>query len=102
MVLGAHLLHRTDLGINVAPRLAVQSPTMRSGKSTTLEIVHNLTPRPVIAGSITTSSLFRIVEAEKPTLLIDEADNVVRKDSSPDLPGRPQFRASSLDGLRHA
>ncbi len=81
----AHLLHRTDLRINVAPRLAVQSPTMRSGKSTTLEIVHNLTQRPVIAGSITTSSLFRIVDAEKPTLLIDEADNVVRRDSSPDL-----------------
>ena len=56
-----------------------------SGKSTLLECVENLTPNPVLAGSITPSSIFRIIDATRATLLIDEADNIVNKNSSPDL-----------------
>ena len=80
-----HLLPRADLGIDVAPRLGIRSKIRGSGKSTLLECVDNLTPKPVLAGSITPSSVFRIIDAEHPTLLLDEADNVVNKHSSPDL-----------------
>ena len=80
-----HLLPRADLGIDVAPRLGIRSKIRRSGKSTLLECVDNLTPKPVLAGSITPSSVFRIIDAEHPTILLDEADNVVNKHSSPDL-----------------
>jgi hypothetical protein len=79
------LLPRADLGIDVAPRLAIRSKVRGSGKSTLLECVENLTPRPVLAGSITPSSIFRVTEATNATLLIDEADNIVNKNSNPDL-----------------
>ncbi len=81
----AHLLPRADLGIDVAPRLGIRSKVRGSGKSTLLECVENLTPNPVLAGSITSSSTFRIIDATRATLLIDEADNIVNKNSSPDL-----------------
>ena len=80
-----HLLPRADLGIDVAPRLGIRSKVRGSGKSTLLECVDNLTPNPVLAGSITPSSIFRIIDATHATLLIDEADNIVNKNSSPDL-----------------
>ena len=80
-----HLLPRADLGIDVAPRLGIRSKVKRSGKSTLLECVDNLTPNPVLAGSITPSSIFRIIDATRATLLIDEADHIVNKNSSPDL-----------------
>ena len=80
-----HLLPRADLGIDVAPRLGIRSKVRGSGKSTLLEGVENLTPNPVLAGSITPSSTFRIIDATRATLLIDEADNIVNKNSSPDL-----------------
>ena len=80
-----HLLPRADLGIDVAPRLGIRSKIRGSGKSTLLECVDNLTPNPVLAGSITPSSIFRIIDATRATLLIDEADNIVNKNSSPDL-----------------
>ena len=80
-----HLLPRADLGIDVAPRLAIRSKIRGSGKSTLLECVENLTPNPVLAGSITPSSVFRIIDTTRATLLVDEADNIVNKHSSPDL-----------------
>ncbi|UZF90648.1 DUF3631 domain-containing protein [Bosea sp. NBC_00550] len=66
-------------------RLAIRSQVKGSGKSTLLECIDNLTPNPIIAGSITASSLFRVIDGMHPTLLIDEADNVVNKNGNPDL-----------------
>jgi hypothetical protein len=81
----AHLLPRADLGIDVAPRLAIQSKVRGSGKSTLLEGVDNLTPRSILAGSVTPSSIFRVVDATHGTLLIDEADNIINQNSSAEL-----------------
>jgi hypothetical protein len=87
MLWGAHvhLLPRADLGIDVAPRLGIRSEEPDSGKSTLLECVHNITPNPILSGSITPSSLFRIIDATHATLFIDEADQVIHANSSPDL-----------------
>jgi len=63
---------------DVSPVLAVSSPVMRCGKTTALELIGALVPRPLPAANVTTAALFRSVEAFQPTLLIDEADTFLR------------------------
>jgi Protein of unknown function (DUF3631) len=58
-----------------SPRLTLTSPTMRCGKSTLLRTVGRLIPRPLPSANITPAAMFRVVEACKPSLLIDEADS---------------------------
>ncbi len=74
----AHIIQHELLEVNFAPRLAIQSATTICGKSTLLEAVACLTPRDQLSGSVTTSSIFRIVDSLRPTLLIDEGDNFIR------------------------
>lgn len=56
------------------PRLAIVSPTKRCGKTTLVKVLQNLVRRPLSAANISGAALFRVVEQEHPTLLIDEAD----------------------------
>jgi putative DNA primase/helicase len=63
---------------NVAPILALISPTKRCGKTRTLSLIRLLVPRPILASSISPAALFRAVEKFSPTLLIDETDTVLR------------------------
>ena len=58
----------------ISPILALLSPEPRCGKSTLLGLLNDVVPRPMIAANITSASLFRAIEAVKPTVLIDEAD----------------------------
>lgn len=58
----------------ITPRLAITSPEKRCGKTTALEIVQALAPRPILASNITAAAVFRTIELARPTLLIDEAD----------------------------
>ena len=44
--------------VSVSPRLAIQSPEKECGKSTLLEAIFLLVPRPLMASSITTASVF--------------------------------------------
>lgn len=62
----------------ISPRLAVTSPEKRCGKTTVLKVLYQLVPKPLPAANITSAALFRVVEAAKPTLLIDEADTFLR------------------------
>ena len=57
---------------------------MGCGKSLLLECVACLVPRPEVASSITAASIFRVIDDQRPALLIDEADRVIRGDN-PDL-----------------
>jgi hypothetical protein len=59
----------------ISPRLSIRSPEKRCGKSTLLRVLAFLTRRPLIAANISAASLFRVVEAERPTLLLDEFDS---------------------------
>lgn len=52
----------------------IYSPVPRCGKSTLLEVLGCLTARSYGAANITSASLYRLVDAEKPTLLLDEID----------------------------
>jgi len=63
---------------DIAPILTIVSPVRRCGKTQLLSVLAYLCPRVVPASNISPSALFRLVEAEKPTLLIDEADAFLR------------------------
>jgi putative DNA primase/helicase len=61
----------------VAPRLAITSPEKRCGKTTLLTLLRALVARPLATANMTTAVLFRVIEMEQPTLLIDEADTFI-------------------------
>ena len=58
----------------ISPRLGICSPVMRCGETTLLDVLERLTRRAKMAADISPASIFRVVEAYQPTLLIDEAD----------------------------
>ena len=68
---------------NVSPRLAAQAPGPGCGKTVTMEAIGNLVPRPLTAASITPAVVFRIIEEAQPTLLLDEADQMLADRASP-------------------
>jgi putative DNA primase/helicase len=59
-----------------SPLLALTSAEKRSGKTTTLTVLSALVPAPLPASSISPAALFRTIERDHPTLLLDEADTV--------------------------
>jgi putative DNA primase/helicase len=62
----------------VSPRLAVDSPTKGCGKTTFLDVLSRLVLKPLPTANVTPSVVFRVVEAQRPTLLIDEGDSFLR------------------------
>ena len=69
-ILHAHTLD----AFQISPRLAITSPEKRCGKTTALDVVQFLAPRPLSTSNTTAAAIFRTIEAAQPTLLIDEAD----------------------------
>jgi hypothetical protein len=63
-----------------SPRLAILSPTKQCGKTRVLELLFTLCPKPITASNLTSSVVFRVIELECPTLLIDEADTFITHD----------------------
>jgi putative DNA primase/helicase len=66
----------------ISPVLALVSPDRRCGKTTALNVIGCLVPRPITTANITTAALYRVIERRSPTLLIDEADTFLRQDHS--------------------
>jgi hypothetical protein len=62
----------------VSPRLAVISPEKRCGKTTMLDVLGRLVLKPLPTANVTPAAIFRVVEAYRPTLLVDEADTFLR------------------------
>jgi Protein of unknown function (DUF3631) len=73
MALWAMHAHALD-AFQISPRLAITSPEKRCGKTTALDVVYSLAPRPLSTSNTTAAAIFRTIEAARPTLLIDEAD----------------------------
>ena len=63
---------------DISPFMVLVSPTKRCGKTSVLILLYFLTPKSELAANITAASLFRYIEAVRPTLLIDEADTFVK------------------------
>jgi putative DNA primase/helicase len=61
--------------------LAIISPEKRCGKTTLLSLLNELTPNPLTASNISAAALFRAIEAFHPTLIVDEADTFLAKNS---------------------
>jgi hypothetical protein len=56
--------------------LALLSPEPGSGKTRTLEVLEDLVPAPMHVLSASTAAIFRTIEVEQPTLLLDEVDAI--------------------------
>jgi putative DNA primase/helicase len=59
----------------ISPIACLTSPTKRCGKTNVLILLQFLTPRSELSANVTAASIFRYVEAVRPTFLIDEADS---------------------------
>jgi hypothetical protein len=75
-VLWAASTHALD-AFDVTPRYAAMSVEPGSGKTRCLEVLRLLVQRPLFVSSISEAALFRVVEANGPTLLHDEIDAVL-------------------------
>lgn len=66
---------------DISTFLGVTSATKRCGKSLLMELIEELAPRPLnMSGHTTSAALFRLIEENQPTLLLDEADTYLRDD----------------------
>lgn len=74
-ILHAHALD----AFSISPRLAVTSAEKRCGKTTLLDVLGRLVPRPLPTANATAPAIFRTIELCTPTLLIDEADTFLKR-----------------------
>ena len=66
----------------IFPRLFITSPEKRCGKSTVLDLIEAFSHKALITSNMTPATIFRLIDAEQPTLIIDEADTFVANGSS--------------------
>ncbi len=59
-----------------APRLAAISPQKRCGKSRLMDLVHGTCHNPLMTVNATPAAIFRSINGNTPTLLVDEADTI--------------------------
>ena len=62
----------------VAPLLVITAPEKRCGKSQLLDLVSRLSCRSLVASNISPAAIFRVIERDGPTLMIDEADSFMQ------------------------
>jgi hypothetical protein len=62
----------------ISPLAVVNSPTMRCGKTTLLQLVAHLASRALPASNISPAALFRAIERYRPTLILDEAETFLK------------------------
>jgi putative DNA primase/helicase len=63
----------------VSPRLALLSPLPECGKTTALSILSRLVRRAMLTSNVTAAVVFRAIDRDRPTLLMDEADTYFEK-----------------------
>ncbi len=73
-ILHAHAHDCSD----ISPLLCLTSPEKRCGKSTAASVIASLVPKPMPVINVSPSVVFRVIEAHKPTLIIDEGDTFLK------------------------
>ncbi len=63
---------------DVTAYIGVESPEKRCGKTTLLSVMAELVCDPEIAANISPPAFFRVIAEKQPTLIIDEADTLLR------------------------
>jgi putative DNA primase/helicase len=61
-------------GFGISPRLAITSPEKQCGKTTLRDVLSHFVFRPLMTDNVRAAAVFRIIELQRPTLLIDESD----------------------------
>ena len=64
-----------------SPFLVATSAEPDFGKTTLLSVLANLVPKPFTGAEPTGASVYRVVDREKPTLIVDEADDLFARKS---------------------
>ncbi|WP_239335081.1 DUF3631 domain-containing protein [Frankia sp. CiP3] len=59
-----------------APRLVIRAPEKRCGKSRLLDVVEATCHSPLITVNASTAAVYRSIDEDPPTLLVDEADTI--------------------------
>jgi len=59
---------------DVAPLLVLVSPVKRCGKTSLLSVISQFVARPLLASNISPAASYRVIEGQRPTLIVDEAD----------------------------
>jgi hypothetical protein len=67
---------------SATPYLNAYSPEPGSGKTTLLDVLSVMACRPFQVDNLSEAALFRLIDQEKPTLLIDEVDAIFGKRNS--------------------
>lgn len=67
------------------PRLHVWSPVKRCGKTVLLHVLNQLCNKPILASNMSAAAMFRIIDREHPTLLLDEYDSMAHGPKGEDL-----------------
>jgi len=62
----------------ISTYIGLESPEKRCGKTTLLSVLSELVNNPVVAANISPPAFFRLIEEARPTLLIDEADTLLK------------------------
>ena len=65
----------------ISPRLAITSVVMRCGKTTLVDVLSLLVRSALTTVNATAAAIFKLVHAYQPTLLVDEADTFLTKNS---------------------
>lgn len=87
-VLALWLLHTYTFDAAYAtPYIYVKSAEKQSGKTRVIEVANMLAHNPVTTANTSPSSLFRLIESQRPTLFLDEVDAVFTGASNEDLRG---------------
>lgn len=74
------VLHTYLMGVwYISPLLVLTSPAPRCGKTTLLMLAAQLAHRALAASSISAAAVYRVIETQTPTLLLDEADTYLRR-----------------------
>lgn len=89
--------HAADAA-HATPYLLVLSPEKRSGKTRLLETVELLVSRPWRVTGASEAAMFRKIEADKPTLLLDEIDAIFGSNAERTEPLRAILNAGNRPG----
>lgn len=73
-----------------APRLVIRAPEKRCGKSRLLDVIEATCHNPLITVNASTAAIYRSIDDDPPTLLVDESDTIFggkSADTNEDLRG---------------
>ena len=73
--LHTHAFHGVS---SFTPYLNITSAEKGSGKTRVLEVLHALVREPLMTASVSPAALVRTVDKEKPTMLLDELDALLK------------------------